>query len=199
GDAQITEDRMQRALAQFIRSFQSFDSKYDEGRAQVNNDNTNFPNFTAEENTGKNLFSAPPNFNGAGVRVGGGLGCAGCHQAPEFSIDPRSDNNGVIGVLGGGGQDLTVTRSPSLRDVFLPNGQDNGPFMHTGTFATINEVLSHYNRIPQGNPELDRRLSPGGNPQQLNMTQAEREALIAFLRTLTGSNLYTDERWSDPF
>ena len=199
GDATVTEDRMQRAMAQFIRSIQSFDSKYDEGLALVNNDNADFPNFTAVENAGKTLFNAPPQFNGAGVRIGGGLGCAGCHQGPEFSIDPRSGNNGVIGVIGGGGQDLTVTRSPSLRDVFLPNGQDNGPFMHTGSFATIDEVLSHYNQIPQGNAELDRRLRPGGNLQRLNMTMEERESVIAFLQTLTGSAIFTDERWSNPF
>lgn len=199
GNAEITEDKMQRALAQFIRSMQSFDSKYDAGRAQVNNNNAPFPNFTQLENNGKTLFSAPADFNGAGVRVGGGFGCAGCHQAPEFSIDPRSDNNGVIGMLSGGGQDLTVTRSPSLRDVFLPNGLDNGPFMHTGSFATINEVLNHYNRIPQNNADLDRRLRPGGNPQQLNMAAEERAAVIAFLQTLSGSAIFTDERWSDPF
>ena len=57
GDAEITEERVQNALAQFIRSIQSFDSKYDEGRAQVNNDNQPFPNFTDQENAGKTLFS----------------------------------------------------------------------------------------------------------------------------------------------
>ena len=34
-DNTITEERMQQALAQFVRSIQSFDSKYDTGRAQV--------------------------------------------------------------------------------------------------------------------------------------------------------------------
>lgn len=57
---------MQRALAQFIRSIQSFDSKYDVGRALVNNDNANFPNFTAEENLGKQLYLQPPPQGGAG-------------------------------------------------------------------------------------------------------------------------------------
>lgn len=55
GDATITEARMQTALAQFIRSIQSFDSKYDIGRAQVGNDAAPFPNFTAQENAGKAL------------------------------------------------------------------------------------------------------------------------------------------------
>lgn len=199
GSPQATEERLQQSLAQFIRSMQSFDSRYDEGRLQVNNNNAPFPNFTDEENRGKQLFMARAQFNNAGSRIGGGLGCNNCHEAPEFSIDPRSRNNGVTGLLNGEGQDLMITRSPTLRDVFLPDGRDNGPFMHTGEFITIDEVLDHYNLIPANNPQLDPRLRPGGNPQRLNLTAAERSAVIAFLRTLSGSELYTDERWRDPF
>lgn len=198
GTTQVTEDRIQRSLAQFIRSLQSFDTKYDVGRAQVNNNNADFPNFTEEENRGKALFMADARFDNQGVRIGGGIGCNDCHQAPEFSIDNGSNNNGVIGNLLGG-TDLTITRSPSLREVFRPNGQDNGPFMHDGSLATINDVLSHYNNGIQNNQNLDRSLQSNGNPQRLNLTDAEREAVIAFLRTLTGNNVYEDERWANPF
>ncbi|MEO0733234.1 MAG: cytochrome c peroxidase [Bacteroidota bacterium] len=197
GNATVTESRLQEALAQFIRSMESFDAKYDTGRAQVNNDGTPFPNFSEAENRGKDLFLRPP-MSGPGGRVGGGLGCAGCHRPPEFSIDPNSGNNGVIGAIGGG-QDRTVTRSPSLRDVFLPDGSPNGPFMHTGQFTTLAQVIGHYDQIPAANPGLDRRLQPGGRPQRLNMTDQERADLLAFLRTLTGETLFTDERWGNPF
>lgn len=64
GTEEITEVKIQNALAQFIRSIQSFDSKYDSGRALVANDNQPFPNFTAQENQGKNLFLTPPVFDG---------------------------------------------------------------------------------------------------------------------------------------
>lgn len=100
GSFQITEYRVQRALAQFIRSMQSFDSKFDIGRAQVPNLNVNFPNFTPLENQGKTIFLTPPP-NGAG--------CQGCHRAPEFDIDPNSLNNGVIGIAGMPGIDLFNT------------------------------------------------------------------------------------------
>ena len=40
---------MQECLAQFVRSIQSFDSKFDAGRSQVANDNVPFPNYTPEE------------------------------------------------------------------------------------------------------------------------------------------------------
>jgi cytochrome c peroxidase len=56
GDATVTQTRIQNALAQFIRSIQSFDSKYDAGRAASANDQQPFANFTAQENQGKIYF-----------------------------------------------------------------------------------------------------------------------------------------------
>ncbi len=189
---EITEVKVQRALAQFIRSIQSFDSKYDNGRSQVVRDTIDFPNFTAEENLGKQLFMSPP---------GIGAGCATCHQAPEFDIDPNSAHNGVIASLSGG-TDLTNTRSPSLRDLVKPDGDTNGGFMHTGQFTSLMQVIEHYDDIPTANlAGIDRRLrgGPGGNGQNLNLTDQEKNALVAFLRTLSGSAVYEDEKWSDPF
>jgi cytochrome c peroxidase len=192
GDATISEIRVQRALAQFIRSIQSFDSKYDAGRA-VANDNQPFPNFTAAENAGKQLFNAAPGGPG-----GGGAGCAGCHRPPEFDIDPASRNNGVI--TGFSGTDLTNTRSPSLRDLVGPGGSSNGAFMHDASKTTLAAVIAHYSAIPGDNANLDNRLRrPGGNVQTLPLSPQQRSDLEAFLRTLTGSTVYTDPKWSSPF
>ena len=200
GNIEISETKMQIALAQFVRSIQSFDAKYDDGRIQVNNDNQPFPNFTAQENMGKNLFIQPPVFNNQGSRIGGGIGCAACHQAPEFDIDPNSLNNGIIGNANGIGTDFTNTRAPSLRDVVKADGTSNGPFMHIGISNNFATVLNHYNNInTAGNPNVDPRLRPNGNGQQLNITQAETDAVIAFIRTLSGSDVYTNEKWSNPF
>lgn len=200
GDSLITEGRMQLAIAQFVRSIQSFDSKYDTGIAQTPGPMAPFPNFTMQENMGKMLFMAPPNFDANGNRTGGGAGCAGCHQPPEFDIDPQSGNNGVVGAIGGG-VDLTNTRAPSLRDVVDQNGNPNGQFMHNGVFASLIQVISHYDSLPafSNNPMLDNRLRPGGNLQNLQLTDNEKNALVAFLGTLSGNNLYTDPKWSDPF
>ncbi|MEN9961475.1 MAG: Cytochrome peroxidase precursor [Bacteroidota bacterium] len=201
GDATITEARMQTALAQFVRSIQSFDSKYDVGRAQVANDGAPFPNFTAQENAGKNLFLAPPIFNGNSERIGGGFGCQGCHQAPEFDIDPNTRNNGFIGVIGSNQTDLDNTRSPSLRDILNAAGVANTPFMHTAASTTIRQVLNHYNTIAANprNTNLDARLKPNNIGQNLQMTPAEIDAMVAFLRTLTGKEVYTNKKWGTPF
>ena len=191
GDRDITEVKLQTALAQFVRSIQSFDAKYDIGRAQVNNDLTDFPNFTDEENTGKRLFLDPPPI--------GGAGCGGCHRAPEFDIDPLSGNNGIITVAGSNASDLTNTRAPSLRDIFNPEGVLNGPLMHDGSIITALQVVNHYDNIMQDNANLDRRLRGGGRLQMLNLDEADKNAIIAFLKTLSGRNVYSAEQWSNPF
>jgi cytochrome c peroxidase len=201
GSEVITESKIQSALAQFIRSIQSFDSKYDAGRALVVNDNQPFSNFTAQENQGKNLFLAPPLFDATGSRTAGGLGCAGCHAAPEFDIDPNTRNNGIIRVLNAPGIDITNTRAPSLRNLVKLDGTTNGPMMHRGNLETLQTVIGHYGTInlAPGNTNLDPRLRPNGFGQKLNLTAPEVNALIAFLRTLSGTNLYVDSKWSSPF
>ncbi len=201
GDATITETRMQECMAQFVRSIQSFDSKYDVGRAQVANDNQNFPYFTANENAGKTLFLTPPVFDANGNRVTGGLGCNGCHNAPEFDIDPNTRNNGIIGTINSPTLDLLNTRAPSLRDLTKTNGIPNTPMMHTGVLTTLQQVIGHYGiiNIAPGNNNLDPRLRPNGVGQKLNLTSQEVMDVIAFLKTLAGTNVYIDAKWNSPF
>ena len=195
GSSSIDEDKIQRALAQFVRSIQSFDSKFDDGLIQVPNPNAPFPNYTTQENLGKQLFLAPPQ--------NGGAGCAACHAPPEFDIDPNTLNNGIIGVAGSTTEiDVTNTRSPSLRDVVNPDGSLNGPLMHDGSLTSLLDVINHYNFIPNNptNTNLDNRLNPpGSGPLNLNLTNNEKDALVAFLKTLTGTDVYINEIWSTPF
>lgn len=202
GDTIVTENRIQTSLSAFVSSIQSFDSKYDIGRAQVNNDNQPFPNFTATENQGKTLFISAPVFNAAGIRTTGGLGCNACHNAPEFDIDPNTLNNGIIGIANSAnGIDITNTRAGSLRDLTNAAGAVNTPMMHTGVLRSLRAVINHYNTINLNprNTNLDPRLRPGGNGQNLNVTEAEIAAVVAFMQTLGGTNVYVNKKWSNPF
>ena len=202
GDSTVTLGKMGLALTDFVNSIESFDTKFDDGFTTIAALNQPFQNFTAQENQGKALFLAPPNVDINGIRTGGGAGCAGCHQPPEFDIDPNSRNNGVDHVAGDpASADFTNTRSPSLRDVIGPNGQPNGPMMHTGDFIEFQTVIEHYNEViaDVNNNTLDLRLRRGPNRLQLELTANERTALEAFVKTLTGSDVYTDSRWSNPF
>jgi cytochrome c peroxidase len=199
GDITVTEPRLQECLAKFVRSIQSFDAKYDMGRVQVNNDRQPFPNFTAQENVGKDLFLTPPVFDASSNRIGGGLGCNGCHNAPEFDIDPNTRNNGVM-QLGYTGVDLGVTRAPSLRDLVNNKGELNSALMHTGKIGDLSTAVTHYGSLITDNQNLDRRLKPNGvNVQRLNLQPAEIAAVVAFLKTLAGTNVYIDKKWASPF
>ena len=190
GDNAITSGRISSALSQFVRSIVSFDSKYDQGRTQVNNPNDDFPNFTAQENLGKQLFLSPA------------TGCAACHGTDAF-IAPEARNNGLdatttdvgIASVSGNANDEGKFKVGSLRGI-----ADNAPYMHDGRFSTLAEVVEHYNSGVQNHPNLDQRLkTPNGNVRRLNLTQNEKDALVAFLETLSDDVLGSDEKYSDPF
>lgn len=202
GNTTITEQRLQECLASFVRSIQSFDSKYDVGRATAANDAAPFSNFTDQENLGKQLFLQAPVFDVNSNRIGGGLGCNACHRAPEFDIDPNSKNNNILRKIEAGtGPDLIVTRAPTLRDVVNTLGTLNSPLMHNGTFTSLQQAIGHYNTIDVTpvNNNLDPRLAPNGIGQKLNLNGAELSAVQAFIRTLAGNNVYKDVKWSSPF
>ncbi|MFN5773819.1 MAG: cytochrome-c peroxidase, partial [Flavobacterium sp.] len=62
-------------------------------------------------------------------------------------------------------------------------------------------AIGHYGTInlAPGNTNLDPKLRPNGFGQQLNLNQQEVNAVIAFMRTLSGTQVYTDVKWSNPF
>ncbi len=198
GDGTVTSDRIAKALAQFVRSIVSYRSKYDTGRAMVNGPGANFPNFTAEENLGKQLFILP--------MTNGGGACFGCHTTEAFvSADPGPQNNGLdaqsttdfgafeafpfVSIFQG------RFKTSTLRNIGL-----TAPYMHDGRFATLEEVVEHYNSGIQAHPTLSAALTdPSGNPVRLNFTAAQKKALVAFLHTLTDGSVAGEEKWSDPF
>ena len=73
--------------------------------------------------------------------------------------------------------------------------------MHDGRFATLREVIEHYNSGIQDNPHLalDLRVGPDGGPIRLNLSEQDKAALEAFLNALTDDHMVTDPRFSDPF
>jgi cytochrome c peroxidase len=81
------------------------------------------------------------------------------------------------------------------------SGTINVPMMHTGAFNSIQQVIGHYGNITiaPGNNNLDPRLRPNGVGQSLQLTAPEVNAVVAFIRTLSGQNIYTDKKWGNPF
>jgi cytochrome c peroxidase len=72
--------------------------------------------------------------------------------------------------------------------------------MHDGRFTTLEQVVEHYDSGVRNNPGLDPGLrAPGGQPRRLNLTPAQKSALVTFLRALTDTTFLHDARFSDPF
>jgi cytochrome c peroxidase len=187
GDATVTEDRVQRAIAQFERSIVSTQSRFDVAYGTAFNANqpqrgllNAFPGFSAEEERGKQLF-----VQGVGQ---GGAGCAACHVPPSFALAANSRSNGLDA------GETRIFKSPALKHV-----AGGGPYMHDGRFATLQQVVAFYNNGIQNGPALDNRLRNGNNPQRLNLSAADQAALVAFMRTLDDPILASDPKFSDPF
>lgn len=53
--------------------------------------------------------------------------------------------------------------------------------MYDGRFETLEEVIEHYKSGVQNNPNLDNRLTQGNNVRHLNLSEADKQALIDFL------------------
>ncbi|MCO6479205.1 MAG: c-type cytochrome [Phaeodactylibacter sp.] len=178
------------ALQEFINSIVSTRTRFDEGLAAAKGDaNRPFSNFTQQENLGKMLFIH---------------NCSSCHGA-NMSISPEKlANNGLdveyadkgVGAITGNPADNGKFKVPFLRNIAL-----TGPYMHDGRFATLEEVVEHYNSGLQMHPNLDHRLreNHSNNPKRLNLTNEEKAALVAFLKTLTDEELVTASRFEDPF
>jgi cytochrome c peroxidase len=187
GDREITEPRIQQALAQFVRAMVSHSSRWDTGYARVFSATApnraldiDLPNFTAQENRGRHLFMADADR--------GGAGCASCHRPPTFALAADARSNGLDA------GETRLFKAPSLRSVGL-----TGPYMHDGRFATLAEVVDFYASGVQDGPALDPRLRQGDGPRRLALDAADRAALVAFLKTLDDPVLTTDPRFSDPF
>ena len=190
GTTNVTSDRVSRALAQFVRSIVSVNSKYDTGVA------SGFSNFTPQENLGRQIFFG---------QIGNAT-CAACHGTDNFVPGPAINNNGLefpfidkgLGGITGLTADEGLFKVPSLRNIEL-----TGPYMHDGRFATLEEVVEFYNSGVVDNPNLSPPLrNPPGlppGPRRLNLTTQQKAALVAFLKTLTDTSIATNPKWSDPF
>jgi cytochrome c peroxidase len=188
GSAEVTTDRISKALAQFVRSIVSTQTKYDAGVA------VGFTNFTAQENLGRQIFFSQ--FKSAG--------CSSCHGTDNF-VPSQMFNNGLenpyvdkgLGGRTGLPRDEGLFKAPSLRNIAL-----TAPYMHDGRFATLEQVVEFYNSgvVDHLNLSSAMKFRGDGTPRNLDkLTTTEQSALVAFLRALTDEALTNDPKFADPF
>lgn len=189
GDSQVTRDRISSALSQFLCSMVTTNSRFDQGVQ------SNFDNYTTMEKMGKDLFFSER------------TQCSGCHSGVNFAApDFPGGDYGAPEVKGSAniGLDLVYKdnglgngkfRIPSLRNIEL-----SAPYMHDGRFANLEEVVNHYNSGIQAHSHLDDKLKGSdGLPRRMNLSGMEKQALIAFLKTLTDRTITQDQKFSSPF
>lgn len=198
----ITSDLIAKALGQFMRTLVSSDSRYDQyllGQTEL----------TDQEKLGMDLFFTHPEPK-TGLRGGN---CGDCHLNILTSGDREGfqgfHNNGIdsdanleVGLMEitGKAEDRGKFKAPSLRNIAL-----SAPYMHDGRLATLEDVLDHYNDNIQNSSTLDVLITDATNNSikgehiQLGLTDGEKEAIIAFLHTLTDDKFINDEAFSDPF
>jgi cytochrome c peroxidase len=173
--------QVQNALASYIRSLNAFDSRFDEYMRGDKN------SLNAEEISGMNLFM-------------GKAKCATCHFAPLFNgtVPPNfvKTEHEVVGTpkdkAGNALSDdpgrYIFNKMPQLRNAYKTPGLRNvavtAPYMHNGVYTTLEEVVDFYNKgggLGMGLP-ADNQTLPF---DKLSLTDKEKKALVAFMKTLT--------------
>jgi len=186
---------MSLAMEQFLMSIVSSNSKFDRFFPR------NLSEFTPQERDGFFLFNGTPDST---TRPATGADCFHCHGGIHAqAIDPSVGivSNGLdevitdkgFGNITGKASDLGKFKSPSLRNLSF-----TAPYMHDGRFATLEEVIDHYSDNLKFNaPNLSPQLNHGN--LHLQLTPAQKSALIAFLKTMNDSSLLTNKAYSNPF
>jgi cytochrome c peroxidase len=97
-------------------------------------------------------------------------------------------------------EDVGKFKAPTLRNIAV-----TAPYMHDGSIATLEDVLAHYaaggRTIASGPLQGIGHDNPNKSPtvRGFPLSPAQREDLIAFLRSLTDEPLLHDPRFSNPW
>lgn len=190
----VNIDDLVKAIAAFERTVVSGNAKYDAFKTG------NQQALSEAEKRGLALFE-------------GRARCSQCHNGPNFT-DEKYHNLGVdwdaarvdLGRYEAtqNEQDIGAFKTPTLREI-----ADTAPYMHNGTFTTLEETVTLYNRGGIANPFLDVEMrrsnrtleqmleyyekekaqeKPSSETElvKLDLTKQEQADLVAFLRTLSG-------------
>lgn len=172
GTDSVTQSGLLKALAQYMRTLVSVDSKYDRYRAGQ-------ATLTAQELDGLQIVTTK---------------CSPCHEAPFFT-DHLFHNNGLQEVYNDPYKegirmgryritfyepDRGAFKTPTLRNIMV-----SAPYMHDGRIADIDAVLEHYYSHVVESQTLDTLLNKPGQQLGVPLSTTEKAALKAFFATLT--------------
>ena len=185
GSDKVTFKNIERAIAQFVRTLISANSRFDKymrGEVQL----------TSSELHGYVLFTTEE-----------GADCFHCHGGygnPLFTTS-LFYNNGKDTVFTDPFDRYSVTGDQMDKGAYkattLRNIEVQGPYMHDGRFATLEEVIEFYShglkQSPYVNP-LMHHINEGG----VQLTPQEKEDLLNFIKTLRDDEFMTNPQFSRP-
>lgn len=185
GSDEITIERIEKAIAQFVRTLISANSKFDRylrGQEQL----------TPQELNGYILFSTEE-----------GADCFHCHGGsgtPLFTtnlfynnaLDETHTDTQDHASVTENSNDIGTYRAPTLRNIAV-----TAPYMHDGKFSSLDQVLNFYNSELVMSPTVSplmHKINEGGT----HLTPSQIADLKAFLNTLTDEEFLTNPKFSNP-
>lgn len=188
GERGIDSIKVSKALAQFLRTMISGNSKYDKMRRGE-------LVFTTDEFLGMELFTRDKD-EANGIA---GADCFHCHGEPMFTSN-QFHNNGLDAIFTDLGRGLVTLdsddngkfKAPSLRNIAL-----TAPYMHDGRFQNLDDVINHYSTGLVYSPTIDplmKFVADGG----VALTTIEIFQLKSFLNTLSDYDFATNPAFQDP-
>jgi cytochrome c peroxidase len=194
GEPGVDSVKAVKAIAQFLRTLNSYESKFDliykftYGIPMSPQEQIDFQEVTPEELAGFDVF----------MSLNGG-DCLHCHIGPLMQVQIFS-NNGLdetftdlgLGGITGNSTDMGRFKVPTLRNIGY-----TAPYMHDGRFQTLEEVIDHYSHGVVFSPTIDTNMEfvdVGG----VQLSQLEKDLLLAFLLTLNDEKFITNPKFSNP-
>ncbi len=185
GSSTITFTNIEKAIAQFVRTLISANSKFD--RYRVGEEQ-----LTQSELNGYVLFTTEE-----------GADCFHCHGGfgnPLFTTHLYY-NNGKDTQFTDPMDRFRISNDPmdhgAYKATTLRNIEVQGPYMHDGRFATLEEVIEFYNNELQVSPYINplmHHINDGG----IQLTPNENEDLLNFIKTLRDDEFMTNKKFSAP-
>jgi cytochrome c peroxidase len=223
GNTFIDSSRIKLAISEFLRNFNFSDNKFNRTEKSMErlsaSENLGKTVFFSKGKCSTCHHIESQNTFMDSTKTGYGF----TNMEFNIGLDQVYSDNGTGAITRNSSQD-----GKFMVPVLL-NVEYTAPYMHDGRFKTLEEVVEHYNSGIQNHPNLDaelRDLSKFENmsenelmaaldlnkngvlesseiatipPARLNLTDAEKKGLVAFLKTMSDPNIFTDARFRNPF
>ena len=185
GSREITFVNVEKAIAQFVRSLVSADSKFDrylQGKEEI----------TEDEMAGYELFCTEEGADCFHCHGGGGLALMTTNLFYNNGLDDEFNDPEDRAAVTGSHWDRGAYKAPTLRNIAV-----SAPYMHDGRFTTLDEVIDFYSEGVKDSENINplmHHVMDGG----VRLTDLEKAQLKAFLNTLTDETFLNNPDYSKP-